>query len=660
MEWLNRIGYIFSIVLCAVLPLALLYRKKKGKAGLPGNSAACSTGFLQKISFIRSKTSVRYLVAVLMLAGIAVRVWKFGLVPAGFNQDGAMGAVDALALAEYGTDRFGMWLPAHFTAWGYGQMSVLLSYLTVPFIWIFGLSRITARLPILIISILGMWVVYRLCRLFFGEGAAVTALAFCAISPWHIMQSRWAIDCNMLPHFFLFSVYFMCLSAERRRTKSAEGGKELQQVKGPKQQNKSLACLCLSMALFGLTMYTYGIAWFAVPLFLAAAAVYFVCRRIFSIKALLVPAAVFLLVAWPAAAVAVINMFELKGISLPFVTIPYFPETTRTSDILFFGGDVTHGLLSNLKQFVNVVILQKPGLSWNSIPGYGAVYIFSIPFLAAGIIVSVSSGRTVSPDHAVSAPGLVQRDHALSVQGRVPQNNPVSLQGQVPQNHKESPLLSASPSHGRVLLLIWLAVACLMGVIINGVNVNRINIIFYPVIIFTAAGIYYAISRIRPAVLMIALLYILAFTSFSSAYFGEHSEVLASDFYHGFGEALEYAAMPEYDNAEIIYVTAYTQNPESYGVSEILTLFHHKTDALYFQGKADAYASDGRKLLPYKERYRYIKIASHDIDPHENAVYIVRDSEAEAFSDMEFIIKYFGRYCAIVPEHLAVKNIHIN
>ena len=48
-----------------------------------------------------------YLILLAAAAFIAVfiRVYKFGSVPGGFNQDGAMAAVDAKALADYGTDR---------------------------------------------------------------------------------------------------------------------------------------------------------------------------------------------------------------------------------------------------------------------------------------------------------------------------------------------------------------------------------------------------------------------------------------------------------------------------------------------------------------------------------------------------------------------------
>ena len=85
-------------------------------------------------------------------------------IPVGINQDGAMGAVDAKALLDYGTDRFGMYMPIHLTAWGSSQMCVLLSYMTIPFIHIFGFNVITIRLPMLIVSFAGMIVYYLFCQ----------------------------------------------------------------------------------------------------------------------------------------------------------------------------------------------------------------------------------------------------------------------------------------------------------------------------------------------------------------------------------------------------------------------------------------------------------------------------------------------------------------
>ena len=43
-------------------------------------------------------------VLIILIAAVAllIRVYRFGSVPGGMNQDGAMAAVDAKALAEYG------------------------------------------------------------------------------------------------------------------------------------------------------------------------------------------------------------------------------------------------------------------------------------------------------------------------------------------------------------------------------------------------------------------------------------------------------------------------------------------------------------------------------------------------------------------------------
>ena len=99
------------------------------------------------VSFFRCAASGLLLLLFFALTALLVRTYKFGRIPGGFNQDGAMAAIDALALADHGTDHYGMSFPVHLTAWGYGQMSALLSYLMVPFIKLMGLSPVSAGCP---------------------------------------------------------------------------------------------------------------------------------------------------------------------------------------------------------------------------------------------------------------------------------------------------------------------------------------------------------------------------------------------------------------------------------------------------------------------------------------------------------------------------------
>lgn len=130
MELFNNICLIAAIVICC----GAFYKNYETKTAPINKKASKNKSLVQKE--IPQKLYL-ILLGIIVLVALFIRIYKFGSVPGGFNQDGAMAAVDGKALADYGTDRYGMKLPVHLTAWGYGQMSALLSYLMVPFIKLF-------------------------------------------------------------------------------------------------------------------------------------------------------------------------------------------------------------------------------------------------------------------------------------------------------------------------------------------------------------------------------------------------------------------------------------------------------------------------------------------------------------------------------------------
>lgn len=552
---------IINIILCVVLAIAaviVLFKKKTFKDAVPS---------------LRTEIIVLSVIGVI---AIAVRVWQFGAVPGGFNQDGAMAAVDAFALSQHGTDRFGMPLPVHFTAWGYGQMSVLLSYTMVPFIKLFGLSPITARLPMLIVSLVGLAVLYLLVRDIFGKKQALIVLAITAINPWHIMQSRWALDCNMLPHFLLFSIYFFHLGHKRK------------------------LYLYISMVFFGLTMYTYGIAFYAVPLLLIALAVYLIAKKAVKLWQVGICLLIYAAVSWPIFAVMIINYFGLETIRFMGFTIPYFPYSVRANDLVIFSPDILGQLILNVKSFVNVILLQKPGLPWNSIPQFGPMYLFAMPLIVLGAI------------HYAKG----YKDHDKRT--------------------------------GRFAVIAWGAVSLLTALMVNGINVNRINIIFYPLCILCGLGIYAMVTSFKkfmPVLCAVALVFAVAFSAFTVSYFGEHNKVLSRNFFSGFGEALGAA---EETDADTIYITNYTQFENSFHVSEILTLFHRDIDAQYYMGTALAFDDEGNELPPFNERYRF-KDFRQSIDIQSDAVYVINLAEKKRFNTDLFNIKVYDGYALAIP-----------
>ena len=180
-------GFLFlAIILCAVCVFFLFTNKKEEeksrnikkskKTGKKVKKAAEADGMAM------SDRTYLILLAVVAVAAVAVRIYQLGSVPGGFNQDGAMAAVDGQALASHGTDRYGMRLPVHLTAWGYGQMSALLSYLLVPFIKLFGFSPLALRLPQMLVSLVGLVCLYLFIRDVFGKNLALVVLMFAAVN----------------------------------------------------------------------------------------------------------------------------------------------------------------------------------------------------------------------------------------------------------------------------------------------------------------------------------------------------------------------------------------------------------------------------------------------------------------------------------------------
>lgn len=301
-------------------------------------------------------------VAVILLVGIFIRAYHFGMIPVGVHQDEAMAAVDAKALAEHGTDRFGMRYPVHFTAWVAGQMSVFLSYCMIPFIKVLGFSVVSIRLPMLIISCVGLLMLYlvgrKLCNPFLGY----VVLIMGCICPWHYMQSRWSLDCNMFPHMFLIGFVLLFYGLQKKG---------------------SLFC---SMIFFGLCSYCYGIANYSVPVFLLVAAVVLFRNKFVKIKDIIISVLIYILVALPEFLCMFLTMFGFDSIETPLFTIPSFQQSKRGGDILFLNFSLEQ-LLENIKDLIAVVWGKGDFAVGNTIVEVGPLYRFTFVFFVIGFVV---------------------------------------------------------------------------------------------------------------------------------------------------------------------------------------------------------------------------------------------------------------------------------
>lgn len=500
--------------------------------------------------------------------GIFIRVFHFGTTPIGIHQDEAMGAVDAKALFEYGTDRFGMKYPVHFTAWGNSQMSVLLSYFMIPFIKLFGFSITTIRLPLLVISCVGLVAVYFLGKKAGGIKVGMVFLLLMMVCPWHYMQSRWSIDCNMFPHMFLIGVCLLLAGLQKK------------------------AYLYLSMVFFALCSYAYGIANYSVPLFLLFMAVFLCLHQKIKVKELFFCVLIYLIVALPEFLTMFINMFGLKSIETPFFTIPYFQESQRANDILF--------LNFSWKQF-GINIWRTLAVVWckgdtsvvNAIESVGPIYDVTVIFFVIGLFVLI---------------GKCRKTHTL--EKRIPY----------------------------IAILAWFLMGVWVGLVTNGVTIHRINIIFYPVVMIAGIGILWCIEKCGLLIVPIVGLYAVLALTFAVKYFGEWADISRIYYYETYLNALEYA---ETLDCDYYYITPDPQGLGEHKVGEILTLFSHEIDALYYQGRSNV--QNGVEVLSFEERYRFEDVTEEIINANtdKSVVYVVQTEELGLFSEEEYMIDSF-------------------
>lgn len=512
---------------------------------------------------------------IILVAACLCRLYRFGEFPF-LNQDSAMAAVDAKALWLYGTDRFGTKYPVHFEAWGYGQMSTLMSYMMVPLFALFGYSEITVRLPIFLASIAGIIAFYFLCRDLYGNFIGLVGMFIAAINPWHFTQSRWALDANLFPHFTIMALALLIHSV-----KSGKKG-----------------FLYLSMIFWGLTHYCYGISVYTIPVILLISCIYLCYKKFANARDVIYSVIIYLIIALPFFICMILNTFDLPTINTPFYTIQNFPESRRSYDILFFAGNKGSQLLSNIKAVFNVLILQNISTIWDGVQGFGHMGWCLTPFAVFGIFVMAKKLKT--------------KDKSLFA-----------------------------------LVFIYSIVALCSGLITFEVNINRINIFMYAFIILIVSGLYglLMIDYKKAAGVGIGIMSLGMFVLFYHTYFTSYVEEFKKPeaVSYNLKCALNTIDPDEYDT---IYLTPDSQTTGSRDVTEIETIYVYDLDIPYIQGKSNV--NHDIETIPYQEKFQYVRASEiKEIDPDQNAAYIINVEDEYLFDDSEFEKKNYGPFMVV-------------
>lgn len=307
------------------------------------------------IKFVKEhKTQILF--GLILIVAIFTRLYRIDELPQGVHVDEAGIAYDAYCFANYGVDRFLNKMPVYMINFGLGQ-SALYTYIDSIFIKMLGLNMLSIRLPSVVLGVTAIVLSYFLVKKELGEKFALTFMALITICPWHIMASRWGLDCNLLAPMLVISIYFLL------RAKGVWG-------------------YIVAGISFGLTLYTYALSYIIVPIFLLLALVFMLYTKRIKFRNVIIMGIPIFLLALPLMLMLLINNGVIDEIKTPFMTIPKL-GTFRGEEIDF------ENLEKNMDFFDKMVT--NDGLVYNAFPEFGAIYKFSIFLAVFGIFIEINN-----------------------------------------------------------------------------------------------------------------------------------------------------------------------------------------------------------------------------------------------------------------------------
>ena len=434
---------------------------------------------------------------VVIFVGCFARLIHIDIYPVGLNQDEASSAYDAWSVANYGIGRNGESFPVHFIAWGSGQ-NALYGYLMIPFIQLFGLSNLAIRLPMALVGCISLVIFYYFMKSAFDKKKAFVFTFIFAIFPWHLMKSRWGLESNLFPDLILWAIYAMYFGII----------------------NKKKAFVWLSGILFGISTYSYGTAYFFVPISLLLIYLSLIIAKKITIKQALSHLVIVVIVSLPMILFVIINYFNLDTIKLGPVTIPKL-ETVRFKEIT----SLSSGLTNIFQRFIhNISILcTNDGILLNYTVPYGLFYNIWLTslFIIIGLILSI-------------------------------------------RKHFKSPVYT---------FINCLFIASLLLMFFVDGSINRINIIFIPLTFYIAYGI---ISFKKWAIIPL-IIYLIFFLLLQHYYYTDYQDTLNTYMKVGFKEAITEASNMDYDKlyidssiyAPYIFYLMYNEVPTPYYIDNV-------------------------------------------------------------------------------------------
>lgn len=351
-------------------------------------------------------------------------------------------------------------------------------------------------------------------------------------------------------------------------------------IKYIKTKNNKL--LYLFAGVLGISTYAYGTSYFFVPVFLGISLIYLLYKKNIKINDAIKVILITSIIALPLIIFTIINTFNLPQINLSFMTIPRLTANRYQEVSSVFSGDFLKNSLNNFIESIKILVFQNDKLDWNALKWYGICYVFSIPFMILGIFVNF----------------------------RKDENN-------ISKN----------------IINIWF-VSSLLLMFVCEPNINRINVVMFPMIYYVVIGISKVIEKSGKILLVVlVLIYLYSFISFTIYYCNKDFDEMFV-FEGGLQEVIEYVDSKD----KKVYITNKIKEPYIY------VLFYTKVSPVEFH-KTVQYLTKGSNFEVVKSFGKYNFYIPSEMD--EDGVYVIKKDDIWNVNLDEFEVKDFGKYVVL-------------
>lgn len=546
----------------------------------------------------------QWIAAGIFLLGAAFRLWEMIRYASAVLPEEAYTLVQARSLLESGKSLEGLRWPAAFAGWGGEPEGALLAWLTIPATALLGYSPFAVRLPMLLVQLLAMAALWAGLRQMFSDKVACIALLFVALSPWQLLQSRWALSWALFPHMMVIALYLLVCFKHRD------------------------IGFFLGMCALALAMYTMDAAWYIVPVFVLLVILVLWRQRVVRIVYLPLGLLLFVLLSSPALATLASVSGLLKAQNFLGIGIPQWEGYAHAADglmqtqkVLFYGppdlpAQQGYGLqfLPFLRDNTYFASLQSdlenaffrlmrstlfqytddPGYTMASfLPDYGYLYLFSIPLALLGLLLIF-----------VKRPGLRKKS------------------------------LNAKARWFVLLCYAWVGAALPFLLTHLGLATTHMAVLFYPLALLCAYGTWYLSQKIRFAPVVVVMCLFIGAGGFM------HGGMDDSPTFPGLIEALQFTK--EQGAEKIVVTTRLYPHADPAQASRQMASWAYQLESSYIRGEKEI-----EGVLPYGQRFAFVYMPSAEIRDEIGTYYILHASELYSTNAEFFQVEEFQQYAVM-------------